>query len=99
MGISQLKWECLHRLTQESMLCTQNAPVYTVFSQPIAFKLGTQTLNQQMLCQHNICLSIHYVNTVWTVTVFGVNWFYEYSESEQLAESLSLEPESNGQLR
>ena len=28
--------------------------VYTAFSQPIKFKLGTQTFIQHTLCQHNI---------------------------------------------
>ena len=54
MDISQLKWECLHRLTQKNMLCIQKTAVYKVFSQPIEFKLGTQTFNQQTLCKHNI---------------------------------------------
>ena len=55
MGISQLKWECLHGLTQENMLCTQKDPiVYTIFSQSIKFKLGTQTFILHTLCQHNI---------------------------------------------
>ena len=54
MGISQLKWECLHRLTQENMLCTQKTAVYIVFNQQIEFKLDTQTFNQRTLCQRNI---------------------------------------------
>ena len=54
MRISQPKWECLHRLTRENMLCTQKKAVYTVFSQPVKFKLGTQTFLQHTLCQHNI---------------------------------------------
>ena len=55
MGISQLKWECLHGLTEENMLCThKKTAVYTIFFQPIKFKLGTQTFIQHTLCQHNI---------------------------------------------
>ena len=52
---SHLKWECLHGLTEENMLCTQKeTAVYTIFSQPIKFKLSTQTFIQHTLCQHNI---------------------------------------------
>ena len=33
---------------------TKKTAVYTIFSQPIKFKLGTQTFIQHTLCQHNI---------------------------------------------
>ena len=47
-------------LTQENMLCIQKTAVYTVFSQPIEFKLDTQTFNQQTLCHHTLSLSTLY---------------------------------------
>ena len=62
VGISQLKWECLHR----QICCVHKTAVCTVFIQPLVFKLGTQTFKQHTLCQHNILP----VYTVWTLTVF-----------------------------
>ena len=65
-----------HAYTGKYVVYTRKTAVYTVFSQPIECKLGTQTFNQHTPCQHNC------VNNVWTVTVFCVNWSHESNESE-----------------
>ena len=54
MGISELKWECLHALTGEICCVHKKTAVYKVFSQSTKFKLGTQTFIQHTLCQQNI---------------------------------------------
>ena len=80
------------------MLCThKKTAVYTIFSQPIKFKLGTQTFIQHTLCQQNIL-------PVYTVLIHCLHSdsdcilsYLVYESNEPELSLLSLEPESNYQ--